>query len=205
MSRLPSINPFERTLVVAGYPNVGKSSFVNRLTRANVEVQAYPFTTQNLYVGHFEHQAVRWQLLDSPGLLDHPLEEMNTIEMQSVTAMAHLRACILFFIDLSEQCGYPLAKQVALFKSLRPLFQAKPLLILFTKADLRRLADLPPAEKELLQGLWEGAQYPFLEISNLTEENLNAAKEQACALLAEYRQKQNIDKVAGPDRAVRQD
>ena len=32
--------------------------------------------------------------------LDHPLEEMNTIEMQSVTALAHLRAAVLFFIDI---------------------------------------------------------------------------------------------------------
>jgi len=32
--------------------------------------------------------------------LDHPLEEMNTIEMQSVTALAHLRAAVCFFIDI---------------------------------------------------------------------------------------------------------
>jgi GTP1/Obg family GTP-binding protein len=37
---------------------------------------------------------------------------MNTIEMQSVTALAHLRACILFFMDLSEQCGYSVKDQV---------------------------------------------------------------------------------------------
>lgn len=38
---------------------------------------------------------------------------MNTIEMQSVTALAHLRACILFFMDLSEQCGYSVKDQVS--------------------------------------------------------------------------------------------
>ena len=32
--------------------------------------------------------------------------------MQSITALAHLRACILFFVDLSEQCGYSLSAQV---------------------------------------------------------------------------------------------
>lgn len=37
---------------------------------------------------------------------------MNTIEMQSVTALAHLRACIMFFMDLSEQCGYSVKDQV---------------------------------------------------------------------------------------------
>ena len=30
MSRLPSIDPNTRTLLVCGYPNVGKSSFMNK-------------------------------------------------------------------------------------------------------------------------------------------------------------------------------
>lgn len=38
MARLPSINPFERTLLVTGFPNVGKSSFVNNITNANLDV-----------------------------------------------------------------------------------------------------------------------------------------------------------------------
>jgi nucleolar GTP-binding protein len=39
LARLPSIDPSTRTLLVTGYPNVGKSSFMNKLTRADVEVQ----------------------------------------------------------------------------------------------------------------------------------------------------------------------
>jgi nucleolar GTP-binding protein len=45
LGRLPSINPFDRTLIVTGFPNVGKSSFVNQITNANLDVQPYPFTT----------------------------------------------------------------------------------------------------------------------------------------------------------------
>jgi nucleolar GTP-binding protein len=45
LARMPSINPFERTLLVTGFPNVGKSSFVNNITNANLDVQPYPFTT----------------------------------------------------------------------------------------------------------------------------------------------------------------
>ena len=33
MMRLPSIDPTTRTIIVAGYPNVGKSSFMNKVTR----------------------------------------------------------------------------------------------------------------------------------------------------------------------------
>jgi len=79
LARLPSINPFERTVLVTGYPNVGKSSFVNSVSRANVEVQPYPFTTQALYVGHTEYKNIRFQVIDSPGIMDRPLEQMNTI------------------------------------------------------------------------------------------------------------------------------
>jgi nucleolar GTP-binding protein len=38
MSRLPSINPYDRTLLITGFPNVGKSSFMNNVTHANVDV-----------------------------------------------------------------------------------------------------------------------------------------------------------------------
>ena len=36
LGRLPSINPYEKTILLTGYPNVGKSSFINSLTKANV-------------------------------------------------------------------------------------------------------------------------------------------------------------------------
>lgn len=95
-----------------GFPNVGKSSFINKITRADVEVQPYAFTTKSLYVGHTDYKYLRWQVIDTPGILDHSLEERNVIEMQAVTALAHLRACVLYFMDLSEQCGHTLDEQV---------------------------------------------------------------------------------------------
>jgi GTP1/Obg family GTP-binding protein len=61
-----------------------------------------------------DYKYLRWQVIDTPGVLDHPLEEMNTIEMQSITALAHLRSAVLYFMDLSEQCGYSVEAQVSL-------------------------------------------------------------------------------------------
>ena len=43
-------------------------------------------------------------MLDTPGILDRPLEERNTIEMQAITALAHLQCCVLYYLDISEQC-----------------------------------------------------------------------------------------------------
>src|SRR5882762_6232072 len=114
ISRLPAIDPNTRTLLICGYPNVGKSSFINKVTRADVDVQPYAFTTKSLFIGHLDYKYLRWQVIDTPGILDHPLEEMNTIEMQSITALAHLKSCVLYFMDLSEQCGYTIEAQVSL-------------------------------------------------------------------------------------------
>ena len=77
LSRLPSIDPNTRTLLVCGYPNVGKSSFLNKITRADVEVQPYAFTTKSLYVGHTDYKYLRWQVVDTPGILDHSLGRKN--------------------------------------------------------------------------------------------------------------------------------
>lgn len=65
------------------------------------------------------------QVVDTPGILDHPLEERNTIEMQAITALAHLRAAVLYVMDVSEQCGHTLLQQLELFNNIRPLFANK--------------------------------------------------------------------------------
>lgn len=57
--------------------------------------------------------------------------------MQSITALAHLKACILYFIDISETCSYSIEQQVSLFNNIKPLFKNKPLVIVLTKIDLR--------------------------------------------------------------------
>ena len=65
------------------------------------------------------------KVIDTPGILDHELDKRNAIEMQSITALAHLPCCVLFFVDISEHCGYPIAQQLALFRQIKPLFAGK--------------------------------------------------------------------------------
>lgn len=107
MSRLPSIDPHTRTLLVCGYPNVGKSSFMNTISRADVEVQPYAFTTKSLYVGHADYKYMRWQIIDTPGVLDRPLEERNTIEMQARTASPPSPALPAIAFCFLSVCGNP--------------------------------------------------------------------------------------------------
>ncbi|KND04254.1 small GTP-binding protein domain [Spizellomyces punctatus DAOM BR117] len=180
LARLPSIDPNTRTLLVCGYPNVGKSSFMNKLTRADVEVQPYAFTTKSLFVGHMDYKYLRWQVIDTPGILDHPLEERNTIEMQSITALAHLRACIMFFIDLSEQCGYSIAEQVKLFHAIKPLFANKPTLLVINKIDVMRPEQLGPNEKALIDEILSDDEVTMVQMSTFTDEGVMDVKTTAC-------------------------
>eukprot|EP00605_Chrysophyceae_sp_TOSAG23-4_P000061 GSChrysophyteH1.ASY1.ANO1.63.1 assembled CDS len=143
ISRLPALDPNTRTLLLTGYPNVGKSSFMNKVTRAEV--------------------------IDTPGILDRPLEERNTIEMQAITALAHLQCCVLYFLDISEQCGFTLAAQLALFNSIRPLFANKQVLMVANKTDL-------------------------ITCSNVSEENISKVKTTACDKLLEARPRDNVQR-----------
>jgi len=133
---LPDIRPDEPAIVVAGYPNVGKSSFVNRVTRASNEIAEYPFTTRGVHVGHFERDHLRYQIVDTPGLLDRPEDERNDIERQAVSAVSHLADVVLFVLDPSGDCGYPLDVQLELREEVRALFdESIPMLTVANKHD----------------------------------------------------------------------
>lgn len=181
LGRLPSIDPNTRTLLICGYPNVGKSSFLKSITRADVDVQPYAFTTKSLFVGHFDYKYLRFQAIDTPGILDHPLEEMNTIEMQSITAIAHLRSAILYFMDLSEQCGYSVTAQMALFNSIKPLFANKLVFIVVNKTDVTKPEDLDPELQQQLKALLtQNSNTELLQLSCVTSEGVQEVKNTVC-------------------------
>ncbi|KAI4131547.1 MAG: hypothetical protein LQ338_001181 [Usnochroma carphineum] len=192
LGRLPSIDPNTRTLLICGYPNVGKSSFLRSVTRADVDVQPYAFTTKSLFVGHFDYKYLRFQAIDTPGILDHPLEEMNTIEMQSITAIAHLRSAILYFMDLSEQCGYSVQAQIQLFQSIKPLFANKLVFVVINKIDIMRPEDLDAETKEKLDSILRSGDVELLQLSCTTTEGVTEVKNAACERLIAERVAQKL-------------
>jgi nucleolar GTP-binding protein len=140
---LPDIRPDRPTIVVAGYPNVGKSSFVNGVTRADNEAASYPFTTTQVHVGHVEHRHVKHQLVDTPGLLDRPPAERNAVESQAVSALTHAADAVLVVLDPSGTCGYPLDVQEQLRADIEGRFDV-PVLSVYNMLD--RLDDGERAE-----------------------------------------------------------
>ena len=129
------------TVVIAGYPNVGKSSLIRQLSAAKPEVAQYPFTTKQIFVGHMvktvRYEKKRYQIIDTPGLLDRPLGERNAIERQAIAALRHLADLIVFIFDPSETSGYQMSKQQLMLERIQKLFNDVPFLIVENKVDIK--------------------------------------------------------------------
>jgi nucleolar GTP-binding protein len=160
---------------------------MNKVTRADVEVQPYAFTTKALYVGHMDHRFLRWQVVDTPGILDRPIEERNTIEMQAITALAHLQCCVLYFLDISETCGYPIDQQLKLFQSIYPLFTNKQVIIVANKIDVVSYESLSKETRDKIENMAKLAKAEVIPMSNVSEENIGQLKITACDRLLEAR------------------
>jgi nucleolar GTP-binding protein len=122
------------TVVIAGMPNVGKSSLLKQLTSSRPEIRPYPFTTKSILVGYIEEGHKRLQIIDTPGILDRPIEERNPIERQAILSLKKLADLILFVFDPSETCGFTIESQLELFNEINSNF--KEVIPVFNKLDL---------------------------------------------------------------------
>lgn len=145
LKRMPTVVPDLHTVVIAGYPNVGKSTLIRALTNADPEVASYPFTTKAANVGHlevrrpekrFSESVVKIQLIDTPGLLDRPESERNAIEHQASLALRHLADLVLFIRDPTGHCGFPVDVQERLLDEVRSIVGDVPVLVLESKVDV---------------------------------------------------------------------
>jgi len=127
------------TIIVAGYPNVGKSSLVSRLSSAKPEIASYPFTTKEVFIGHFWRDGVKYQIVDIPGILDRDESEMNEIEKRALAALKHLEGIILFIVDPTESCGFTLEEQMRLYERLRQRFPR--ILLAYSKRDILKIGE----------------------------------------------------------------
>jgi len=134
LKNLPSIKD-EFTMVISGAPNVGKSTFLRAITTAKPRVESYPFTTQQILLGYFESKHEEYQVIDTPGLLDRPIEKRNPVERQAILALKHLADVVLFIFDPSETCGFVVKEQMRIYEEISKAFEAEVIPVI-NKADM---------------------------------------------------------------------
>ncbi len=131
LKRVPPLRPDRPTVVLAGFPNAGKSSLLKALTGSEPEIAPYPFTTKRLLLGHFSDGYRLVQVVDTPGILDRPVEKMKAEEKEALISMKHLADLVVFLIDPFQD----LKGQLHLLNYLKDMLQ-KSFLVVVGKADL---------------------------------------------------------------------
>ncbi|MCS5584135.1 MAG: 50S ribosome-binding GTPase [Pseudomonadales bacterium] len=170
LRNLPSIDAMEPCIVVAGAPNVGKSALINALSSGNPEVASYPFTTKQLHVGHFDLRRLKYQLVDTPGLLDRPMHERNIIEMQAIAALRHIGSVVIFLFDPSETIGISAESQLHLLEEVRELMPQREFVLIRSKGDLSAQRDEGWEEIAAAEAAWVENGRPIdAEIELLTD------------------------------------
>jgi len=126
----PSIDPEAFTVAITGFPNVGKSTLLSKITTASPAIANYAFTTKTLNMGTFEYRFSTIQVLDTPGTLARTSE--NDVELQARIARQYLARLVVYVYDITEP--YPLADQERLFSMVKK--ENDDVLIYLSKTDM---------------------------------------------------------------------
>lgn len=95
-----------------GFPSVGKSTLMTKMTGAESEVAAYEFTTLTCIPGVFKYKGAKIQLLDLPGIVEGAKDGKGRGRQVIATAMS----CSLILIVLD--CMKPLTHKRIIEKEL---------------------------------------------------------------------------------------
>lgn len=122
----PVIKTGMRTCCIAGFPNVGKTTLLFKLTGSKAEIKPYAFTTKGVNISYLGDL----QLLDTPGTLNR--DKQNKIELVAEIAMKHLAEFFIYVFDPTEE--YPIEDQIKLYNKIKKY--GKKVLVYASKTDI---------------------------------------------------------------------
>jgi GTP-binding protein len=180
---------------LVGYPNVGKSTLISRLSAARPKVADYAFTTLEpnlgvVSVGDFPHE-LSFTVADLPGLIEgahlgHGLGIQFLKHIERTSVIVHL-------VDVSDASGRldPVEDYKAITAELAafdPALAAKPTVLVAAKIDIAN-----PDKLKKLRAMAKRRKLPFYEISAVSGEGIEPLKYAIAELVAEHRPAPTID------------
>ncbi len=174
---------------LVGYPNVGKSTLISRLSAARPKVADYAFTTLEpnlgvVKVGEWPHEE-SFTVADLPGLIEGAhlgaglgIQFLKHIERTSV---------IVHLVDVSDGSGRPdpvddFKVITAELDSFDPALAAKPTILVAAKVDVAN-----PDKLKKLKAMAKRKKLPFHEISAVTGAGIEPLTFAIAALVSEHR------------------
>jgi GTPase len=174
---------------LVGYPNVGKSTLISRLSAARPKIANYAFTTLEpnlgvVKIGDYPHEQ-SFTIADLPGLIEGAhlgaglgIQFLKHIERTSV---------IVHLVDVSDASGRTdpaddfrvITEEL---KSFDPALIKKPTVVVATKLDAAN-----PDKLKKLTTMAKRRKLPFYAISAVTGEGLDKLKYAIAEIVAEHR------------------
>jgi len=181
---------------LVGFPNAGKSSLTNAITKAHPKMAAYPFTTLHPQIGVIEYKDEvrgdkRLLMADIPGLIEGASENRGL----GHRFLRHVERCalLLFIVDMAGHDGRdPREDYRQLLNELKlydPALLKKPRLVAANKMDL-------PSAAGNLATFKRRHKVDTVEISCLTGDGLDRLKKELLKRVRVLRQKEKVSPAA---------
>ena len=182
---------------LVGFPNVGKSTLISRLSAARPRIADYPFTTLEPHLGVVALDPERtFVMTDLPGLIAgaHLGRGLGTRFLKHVERTRLL----LHLIDVAEQSGRdPVDDYRVILKELESFsltVASKPMLLVASRVDAAGEGYRLIALREFCRELGK----PLYEISSVTGEGLGELKQATWAMLEQIPRPSPVPSGAGP-------
>ncbi len=177
---------------LVGFPNAGKSSLTNRITRAKPKMASYPFTTLHPQIGvieypHDDQGERRLLMADVPGLIEGANENRGL----GHRFLRHIERCslLVFMVDMAGTDGRDPRDDYAHLLSELELYDsellAKPRLVAANKMDV-------PEAKAWLTKFKRRHKVTVVGMSCLTGEGIDEFKKELLKQVTSLRKREKI-------------
>jgi GTP-binding protein len=177
---------------LVGYPNVGKSTLISRLSAARPKIADYPFTTLEpnlgvVSIGEYPNEE-SYVVADIPGLIEGAHLGAG-LGMQFLRHIERTRL-LVHLVDVSDSSGRPDPVEdfkviVDELKSFGHGLDEKPMIVVASKADVAN-----PEKLKKLQTMAKRKKLAFYAISAVTGLGVDALKYAIGARVQELREKE---------------